>query len=258
MRFIEINENNLLSTPSIVIVGLLNILVIGLFFVFIFKRKVTLTTHTEKVVFNSNLILMLISLHYLSGLVLYICECIFNNLPFLPAFLIPDLSALFFWALLIFVVKKLLLRRAQSKISIPSAVIAKKSPSNLKVTVLALLPVIATAMYFAYPSIAPKFSSNLLIKITCDDYHLVDEYSVNVERNEVVQIRKGYDEKNVPIFSDITKLNDCVIVNSKNWTCGGKFNYGGTDAKTKSIDGIYSYIPRSTAEPNSCKTEQLN
>ena len=247
-----------MSTPSIVIVGLLNLLVIGLFFVFAFKRKVKFTTYADKVVFNSNMILMFISLHYLSAIVLYISECIFNSLPFLPALLIPDLGALFFWALLIYVVKKILLRKAESKISIPSSVITKKNPSNFKVAALALLPVIATAIYFVYPTIAPKFSSNLLIKYTCDDYHLLDEYSVNVERNEVVQIRKAYDEKNVPIFSDITKLNDCVIVNSKNWTCGGKFNYGGTDAKTKSIDGKYSYIPRSTAEPNSCKTEQLN
>ncbi len=247
-----------MPTPSIVIVGLLNILVIGLFFVFVFKRKVKFTTYEDKVVFNTSLIFLLISLHYLSAILLYISESIFNNIPFLPALLIPDLGALLSWALLIYVVKKILLRRADSKISIPSAVIIKKNPTNFKVIGLTLLPVFAIAIYFAYPSIAPKFSSNLLIKYTCNDYHLIDEYSVNVERNEVVQIRRAYDEKNVQIFSDITKLNDCVIVNSKNWTCGGKFNYGGTDAKTKSVDGIYSYMPHSTAEPNTCKTEQLN
>jgi len=199
------------------------------------------------------------TLHYLNLITPYLSESLlFHSLAFSPARIIPNLGALLFWTLLIYVVKKILLRKAESKIPIPSSVITEKSPSNFKVTALALLPVIATAIYFAYPSIAPKLSSNLLIKYTCDDYHLLDEYSVNVERNEVVQIRKAYDEKNVPIFSDITKLNDCVIVNSKNWTCGGKFNYGGTDAKTKSIDGKYTYIPRSTAEPDSCKTEQLN
>jgi len=244
---------------TLVIMGLTDILVLGVFFFYIFKRKISIATYVEKVHFYSNLILLLMTLHYLDLIIPYLSESLlFHSLAFSPAKIIPNLGALFFWTLLIYVVKKILLRKAESKIPIPSSVITKKSPSNFKVTALALLPVIATAIYFAYPSIAPKLSSNLLIKYTCDDYHLLDEYSVNVERNEVVQIRRAYDEKNVQIFSDITKLNDCVIVNSKNWTCGGKFNYGGTDAKTTSVDGIYSYMPRSTAEPNTCKTEQLN
>lgn len=247
-----------MSTPSIVIVGLLNILVIGLFFVFIFKRKFTLTTYTEKVVFNSNLILMLISLHYLSGVVLYICECIFNNLPFLPAFLIPDLGALFFWILLIYVVKKVLLRRAESKASIQSSVITQKSRTNFKLIALALLPFIALVGYFLYPSMSSKFSSNIKVKTSCDEIYSIDEYSVNVERVEVVRIQKVFDEKKELAASSIVMLKDCVVLNSRNWTCGGKKFYGNTDAIEKVIDGKFEFIPRSTAEPDKCKTEQLN
>ena len=249
-----------MSTPSIVIVGLLNILVIGLFFVFIFKRKFTLTTYTEKVVFNSNLILMLISLHYLSGVVLYICECIFNNLPFLPAFLIPDLGALFFWALLIYVVKKILLRRAIVKINVDSPVVTHKESTNFKVIALTLMPVIALAGYFLYPIVAAKISSNLKIKTSCDEIYSIDEYSVNTERGEVVRIQKVYDEKKELASSRIDKLKDCTIVNTKNWACGGKNFYGRTGAIEKVIDGKFEYIPRSTEEKGliPCKIEQLN
>ena len=247
-----------MSTPSIVIVGLLNILVIGLFFVFIFKRKFTLTTYTEKVVFNSNLILMLISLHYLSGVVLYICECIFNNLPFLPAFLIPDLGALFFLVFVIYVVKKILLRRATIKINFASQDVIRKESANFKVIALALLPVIALLGYFLYPNIASKFSSNIKVKTSCDVAYSIDEYSVNIERGEVIRIQKTFNEKNELAASRIDKLNDCTVLNSKNWTCGGKYFYGNRGATEKVIDGKFEFIPRSTAEPDKCKTEQLN
>jgi hypothetical protein len=247
-----------LLTPSIVIVGLLNILVIGLFYVFAFKRKVTFTTYADKVVFYSNLLLMLVSLHYLSAILLYISECIFNTVHFLPALLIPDLGALFFWALLIYVVKKILLRRAQVKGVMHASIIKSKSPTTSKVIGFALLPVIAVAIYFAYPSIALKFSSNLKIKYTCDGGSYTKEYAVDVEKREVVVISKVFDEKNVLFSSNIRKLSDCIVVNSKNWTCGGKYNFGGYDATDKSIDGVYGYIRRTGEEPNSCKAEQLN
>lgn len=245
-------------TSPIVIVGLLNILVIGLFYVFIFKRKVTLTSYADKVVFNSNLILMLISLHYLSAILLYAAESIFNSLPFQPALLLPDLGALLFWTLLIYVVKKILLRRAFVKNNPDSPVAIRNDTTNFKVITIALLPVIAIAIYFSYPSISTKFTGNIRSKFTCGEQYLLDEFVVNVERNEVVRIRKAFDEKNVLFHSDITKLDDCVIVNSKNWTCGGKYNFGGKDATYQSIDGKFGYIARSSDKPNSCKTEQLN
>ena len=128
----------------------------------------------------------------------------------------------------------------------------------MKVIGLALLPVIATAIYFVYPSIVLKFSSNLKIKYTCDGGSYTNEYVVDVEKREVVVISKVFDEKNVLFSSDIRKLSDCIVVNSKNWTCGGKYNFGEYDATYKSIDGVYGYIRRTGEKSGSCKSEQLN
>jgi hypothetical protein len=249
-----------LLTPSIFIVGLLNLLVIGLFYVFAFKRKVKFTTYSDKVVFNSNLFLMFISLHYLSAILLYISECIFNSLPFLPALLIPDLGALFFWALLIYVVKKMMLRRAIVKINVDSPLVTHKESTNFKVVALTLMPVIALAGYFLYPIIAAKLSSNIKIKTSCDEIYSIDEYSVNTERGEVIRIQKVFDEKKELAASRIDKLTDCTIVNTKNWACGGKNFYGSTGAIEKVIDGKFEYIPRSTEDKKliPCKIEQLN
>jgi hypothetical protein len=230
-----------LLTPSIVIVGLLNILVIGLFFVFAFKRKVTLTTYADKVVFNSNLLLMLVSLHYLNAISLYISECLHNSLPLLPALLIPDLGAFLFWALLIYVVKKILLRRALVTIKVVSPVVIRKESTNFKLIAITLIPVIAFIGYFLYPSFSPKFSNKLNVQVNCEKFEGAIEFSVSKDRNEVAAIRKIYEHKNL-IFSDIVKLEDCVIVDSKNWACGGTpYSHGRISAKDSAIDGKYSY-----------------
>ena len=244
---------------TLVIMGLTDILVLGVFFFYIFKRKISIATYVEKVHFYSNLILLLMTLHYLNLITPYLSESLlFHSLAFSPARIIPNIGALFFWALMIYVVKKVLLRRADSKVSIPTSVITQKSPPNFKVIALALLPVIALVGYFLYPSMASKFSSNIKVKTSCDEIYSIDEYSVNTERSEVVRIQKVFDEKKELAASSIVMLKDCIVLNSKNWTCGGKYFYGNRDAIEKVIDGKFEHIPRSTAEPNSCKTEQLN
>ena len=223
---------------------------------FAFKRKVTLTTYADKVVFNSNLLLMLVSLHYLSGVALYISECIFNNVPFLPAFLIPDLGALFFWALLIFVVKKLLLRKAQVTAALNSSVITQIKSNNFKLIVLTLLPVIALASYFLYPSIASKFSNKLQIKISCKDFYLTNVFSVHPDKSEVIAVRKYHSQENNELLqSDIHKFDECIVVDSKNWSCGDRRK----SSIFKSIDGIFAY--EKGFEPSlmdSCTYKQLN
>ncbi len=239
--------------------GLTNVFLIGMFFFYIFKRKLTATTYIEKVNFYSNLALLLASLHYLNLIIPYLSESLlFHSRSFSPAQIIPNLGALLFWALMIYVVKKILLRRAFVKIKSDSLLVIRNENNNFKLIAIALLPVIAIAIYFSYPSIATKFSSNIRTKFSCGEQYQLDEFVVNVERNEVVRIRKVFDEKNVLFHSDITKLDDCTIVNSKNWTCGGKYIYGGKSATYQSIDGKFGYIARSSDAPNSCKTEQLN
>ena len=244
---------------TLVIMGLTDILVLGVFFFYIFKRKISIATYVEKVHFYSNLILLLMTLHYLNLITPYLSESLlFHSLAFSPARIIPNLGALLFWTLLIYAVKKILLRKAESKIPIPSSVVTQKSPTNFKLIALALLPFIALVGYFLYPSMSSKFSSNIKVKTSCDEIYSIDEYSVNVERVEVVRIQKVFDEKKELAASSIVMLKDCVVLNSRNWTCGGKNFYGNTDAIEKVIDGKFEFIPRSTAEPDKCKTEQLN
>lgn len=246
---------------TLAIMGLVDILAIGLFFFYIFKRKISIATYVEKVHFYSNLILLLMTLHYLNLITPYLSESLlFHSLAFSPARIIPNLGALLFWALMIYVVKKILLRRADSKVSIPTSVITQKSPPNFKVIALALLPVIALVGYFLYPSMESKFSSNIKVKTSCDEIYQIDEYSVNTERGEVVRIQKVYDEKKELASSRIDKLKDCTLVNTKNWACGGTNFYGSTGAIEKVIDGKFEYIPRSTEEKGliPCKIEQLN
>ncbi len=247
-----------MSTSSIVIVGLLNILVIGLFYVFIFKRKVTLTTYTDKVVFNSNLILMLISLHYLSAIVLYTSECIFNSLLFQSAILIPDLVALFFWILLIYVVKKLILHKVNSEVTIDKPSKSLKITTHFKLIALVLFSCIAIASLLAFPKIVGFFSGKLTVKESCEDLHLIQEFSVNVEKGEVIAVRKFFNKERL-LKSDIYKLNDCTVINQKNWSCGGAHSYGRTTSTQKSIDGVYEYVGGSEDRGLiPCKIEQLN
>jgi hypothetical protein len=169
-------------------------------------------------------------------------------------------GALLFWTLLIYVVKKVLLSRAESKISTQNSVITQKSPTNLKVIGLTLLPVFAIAIYFSYPIIAAKFSNSIKVKTSCGEIYSIDEYSVNTERAEVVRIQKVFDEKKELAASSIVMLKDCTVLNSKNWTCGGKYFYGNRDAIEKVIDGKFEYISRSTEDKRliPCKIEQLN
>jgi|UPI00048D2719 hypothetical protein len=246
---------------TLVIMGLTNILVVGLFFFYIFKRKISLATYVEKVHFYSNLILLLMTLHYLNLITPYLSESLlFHSLTFSPAILIPNVGALLFWTLLIYVVKKVLLSRAESKISTQNSVITQKSPTNLKVIGLTLLPVFAIAIYFSYPIIAAKFSNSIKVKTSCGEIYSIDEYSVNTERAEVVRIQKVFDEKKELAASSIVMLKDCTVLNSKNWTCGGKYFYGNRDAIEKVIDGKFEYISRSTEDKRliPCKIEQLN
>lgn len=242
---------------TLVIMGLTNILVLGLFFFFIFKRKIAVTTYVEKVNFYSNLILLLMTLHYLNLITPYLSESLlFHSLTFLPAKIIPNLGALFFWVLLIYVVKKILLRRAQVTFVLNSSALTQIKSNNFKLIALTLLPVIALASYFLYPSIASKFSDKLKIKISCKDFYITNVFSVNSEKSEVIAVRKYYNQENDELVqSDIHKFDECIVVDSKNWSCGDRRK----SSIFKSIDGIFAY--EKGFEPSSmdsCTYKQLN
>ena len=237
--------------------GLTDILVIGMFFFYIFKRKISIATYVEKVHFYSNLTLLLMTLHYLDLIIPYLSESLlFHSLAFSPARIIPNLGALLFWTLAIYVVKKVLLRRNQTTVVIESSVTTQKISSSLKIISWALLPVIALAGYFLYPSIASKFSNKLQIKISCKDFYITNVFSVNPEKSEVIAVGKYHSQENDELLqSDIHKLDECIVVDSKNWSCGDRRK----SSIFKSIDGIFAY--EKGFEPSSmdsCTYKQLN
>ncbi len=50
-------------------------------------------------------------------------------------------------------------------------------------------------------------------------------------------------EEGVMEPGDITELDNCTIIDAKNWTCGGHISkYGGTYPKYLLMDGKFSYI----------------
>lgn len=87
-----------------------------------------------------------------------------------------------------------------------------------------------------------------------------------VEKDSVIQKEEYYDEKKLK-GGTIRRLDDCIVVDKKNWKCGGSRTYppkGGyiQDRKFQVVNGKYFYqemlISTYPEKPMFCKIEQVD
>ncbi len=77
-----------------------------------------------------------------------------------------------------------------------------------------------------------------------------------VKNNEVIEttiIPANATKSGKDAMVDMEKLENCTVVDSKNWKCGGKNVEGGIRTETHMVhDGRYSFLPHRPATPGIC------
>ncbi len=65
------------------------------------------------------------------------------------------------------------------------------------------------------------------------------QYAFKGETNEIfVKVEMRSDGK---IDKDISKLDNCTVMNERNWSCGGQHSAGNRSPKHTFVDGVFSY-----------------
>ena len=86
-------------------------------------------------------------------------------------------------------------------------------------------------------------------------------WTFTVEKNSVILKRDFYDEKKLK-GSNLSQLDNCVVIDKANWKCGGdivnapKGSY--TNAEYQVINSKFSYTEGTLFKPQFCKRAQVN
>lgn len=135
-----------------------------------------------------------------------------------------------------------------------------------KIKIILIISILSAIIGYVVFNAFYKNEISVERKMSCNDMEEILSKETFIVKNKTVFVKLQSLNQNGKVDNDgvglISELEDCVVVDNKNWTCGGKtdFNRDVTDEIFSVVNGKFGYAPQRNGFSSDCVYEykQLN